>query len=167
MFKEKNMDISLFGKIDPKDVEDYYSGIIKIGENEVEIDLNFESESINENLLSPVNEILPKLTSYADKAWNAISHDWDLGEESETARFYLQHHLEEFNDEEILELFGSSEVDKQSFIKSLSLTRVGLYPEDEDMFAVFDIQLSPDLTDYLMSVSISKYGQVMDISFES
>ena len=89
------MDISPFGIIDPKDVEDYYSGSIKIGENEVDIDLNFESKSINEDLLSSVNELLPRITSYADKAWHAISHDWDLGEESETARFYLQHHLQE------------------------------------------------------------------------
>ncbi|MFD2231874.1 DUF2004 domain-containing protein [Alkalimarinus sediminis] len=161
------MNISPFGKVDPENVKEYYDGNIKVGDENIEIDLNFESESISENLLVSVVNLIAQIKEFADIAWKAVSHDWDLDEESETARFYLQHHLEEFDEDEIIKLFGTTEIDKQTFIDALSLVRIGLYPEDEDMFAVFDIQFSQELTDYLMSVSLNQSGQVTGISFES
>lgn len=161
------MEISPFGKIDSSNVEEYYDGSVKIDGKDVEIDLNFESESVSNDLLKDVEKLISKISKFAQQAWSAISEDWDLDAESETARFYLQHHMDEFGEGEIVKLFGTSSVDKTVFLKALSLVRVGLYPEDEEMFSVFDIQLSPELTDYLMSVSIGSDGQVTGISFES
>jgi hypothetical protein len=161
------LNVSPFGNIDSKNVEDYFEGKVKIGEDHIDIDLNFESESVTESLLAAVSNTVGQISEFASRAWKAISDDWDLNEESETARFYLQHHLDEFSEEEILKLFGTNKIDKEVFIKALSLVRIGLYPEDEDMFVIFDIQLSQELTDYLMSVSISQEGQVTGISFES
>ena len=161
------MEILPFGKVDPDNVEEYYDGNIKVDGKDIEIDLNFESESVDEELLKNVVNLIAKISEFSNIAWSAISEDWDLDSESETARFYLQHHLDEFDEEEIYKLFGTSKVDKQTFFKALSLVRVGLYPEDEEMFSVFDIQLDQELTDYLMSVSISSDGKVTDISFES
>lgn len=161
------MEISPFGKIDSSNVEEYYDGSVKIDGEDIEIDLNFESESVNDDLLKDVEKFISKISDFAQQAWSAISEDWDLDAESETARFYLQHHLDEFSEDEIVKLFGTSSVDKTVFLKALSLVRVGLYPEDEEMFSVFDIQLSPELTDYLMSVSIGSDSQVTGISFES
>lgn len=166
-FKEKSLKISPFGNIDSEDVEGYYVGSVNINGQDIEIDLNFESESVDDDLLKSVASVIPKISDLANRAWSAISEDWDLDSESETARFYLQHHLDEFSEEEIFNLFGTSSVDKSAFLKSLSLVRIGLYPEDDEMFSVFDIQLNPDLTDYLMSVSIDSDGQVTGISFES
>jgi len=161
------VEIIPFGKIDSQNVEDYYDGTVKIGEQNVEIDLNFESDVVDDELLARVNNSIQKLLELSDQAWAAISDDWDLDSESDTARFYLQHHLDEFSEEEIIKLFGTTSIDKSVFFKALSLVRIGYYPEDEDMFTVFDIQLSQELTNYLMSVSISEAGVVTDISFES
>lgn len=161
------MKISPFGNIDSEDIEEYYVGSVNINSQDIEIDLNFESESVGDDLLKSVASVISKISDLANKAWSAISEDWDLDSESETARFYLQHHLDEFSEGEIINLFGTTSVDKSAFLKALSLVRIGLYPEDDEMFSVFDIQLNPDLTDYLMSVSIDSDGQVTGISFES
>ncbi len=161
------MEILPFGKIDPTNIEEYYDGTVNIDGKDVEIDLNFESESVDNDLLKDVESVTSNIDSFAKKAWSAISDDWDLDSESETVRFYLQHHLDEFSEEEVVKLFGTSSVDKSVFFNALSLVRIGLYPEDDEMFSVFDIQLSQELTDYLMSVSIGSDGQITGISFES
>ena len=161
------MEILPFGKIDPKNIEEYYDGTVNVDGKDVEIDLNFGSESVDNDLLKDVGSVTSNIDSFAKKAWSAISDDWDFDSESETVRFYLQHHLDEFSEEEVVKLFGTSAVDKSVFFNALSLVRIGLYPEDDEMFSVFDIQLSQELTDYLMSVSIGSDGQITGISFES
>lgn len=161
------MNISPFGNIDPNNIEEYYDGRVKVDGKDIETDLNFESESVSENLIREVGKLTSKISEFAQLAWTAISEDWDLDSESETARFYLQHHLDEFSEEDVVKLFGTTNVDKSAFFNALSLVRIGLYPENDEMFAVFDIQLSQELTDYLMSVSISSGGQVTGVSFES
>ncbi len=161
------MEILPFGNLDSNNVENYYSGSVHVNKNEIEIDLNFEEEQVDENILISVKETISKIYEFSNKAWSAISDDWDLDGDSETARFYLQHHLDEFSDEEIKKIFGTSKIDKQSFINSLTLTRIGLYPESEDMFIIFDIQFSPDLTNYLMSVAFDGDGEFVEISMES
>lgn len=161
------MEILPFGTIDPKKAESYYSSSISVSDTPVDIDLNFESEIIHEEALLELKTFLTQIPEMASRAWDTISADWDLNEESETARFYLQHHLDEFNKDDILALFGTTNIDKQTFMKALSLTRIGFYPEDEDMFAVFDIQLPSDLTDYLISVTFSPYGDVTGMTMES
>ena len=166
-FKDKSLEILPFGKVDSKNVEEYYDGSVKVDGKDVDVDLNFESESVDHDLVKNVGSVISNILEFAHQAWSAISDDWELGAESETARFYLQHHLDELSEEEVVKLFGTSSVDKSVFFKALSLVRIGLYPEDDEMFTVFDIQLSQELTDYLMSVSIGSDGQVTGISFES
>lgn len=161
------MNINTFGVISAEHLDEYYTGNIEINGKLIDIDLNFESESVDESLLISVDTVLKNIRDFADKAWNAISDDWDLNEGSETARFYLQHHLEEFSEEEILTIFGTTEIDKRAFMSALSLTRVGLYPEDADMFIVFDIQFPDEHTNYLMSLSLTQDGLVNDLSLQS
>lgn len=161
------MYISPFGDINPEQIKDYYDASIQIGDEMVEIDLNFELESVEASLLQDIQAAIAKISKLASIAWEAISEDWDLDEDSETARFYLQHHLDEFDEDEIMQIFGTADVTKPIFMKALSLVRIGLYPEDEESFILFDIQFPEELTDYLMSVRMTKDGQVNDISFES
>ena len=161
------MNINTFGVISAEHLDEYYTGNIEINGKLIDIDLNFESESVDESLLISVDTVLKNIRDFADKAWNAISDDWDLNEDSETARFYLQHHLEEFSEEEILTIFGTTEIDKRAFMSALSLTRVGLYPEDADMFIVFDFQFPDEYTNYLMSLSLTQDGLVNDLSLQS
>ena len=149
------MKIDIFGNIDLENVQDYYSATIKLQGRDVEIDLNFESNVIDSKILESVSEILENIETQVTKAFDAISNDYDLDTESETARFYLQHHLDEFSKEEIHGIFGNETINKDSFMNSLNLQRIGIYPEDEEEFLIFDIQFPEKITNYLMAVTFN------------
>jgi hypothetical protein len=162
------MEIRPFGKIDADNLADYYYGELLIhSDKKVEIDLNFESVSIDSSDLDKINEFINDIETYAKKAFDEISKDYDLGEESESARLYLQHHFEEFTEEEIIEVFGTKDIDKQTFLNSLMLRRVGLYPEDDESYAIFDIQFPEEHTNYVMAVNFNSDGHFSFIDLES
>ncbi|MBU6955376.1 DUF2004 domain-containing protein [Hahella sp. HN01] len=161
------MGIDIFGQIDPNNLEKYYEGTVVINGVEVEVDLNLESDELEKGDFEVISTFVDSLESYANRAFSAISNDFDQGEESEAARFYLQHHLDAFSEEETKAVFGNTPINKESFMKALSLHRIGLYPEDEESFAVFDIQFSADITHYLLAVVFNLAGQVTYISVES
>ena len=161
------MKIDIFGNIDLESVQDYYSATIKLQGRDVEIDLNFESNVIDSKILESVSEILENIETQVTKAFDAISNDYDLDTESETARFYLQHHLDEFSKEEIHGIFGNETINKDSFMKSLNLQRIGIYPEDEEEFLIFDIQFPEKITNYLMAVTFNDSNELSCISMDS
>ena len=161
------MGIEIFGKIDPCSPEEYYEGTINLQGNNVEIDLNFESEEIDESVLKAVAGFIKNAEVMTKKAFSAIETDFDLGEESETARFYLQHHLDEFSKDELSDIFGEEEINKESFINNLTLKRIGVYPEDDESFVIFDIQFPDKFTNYLMAVTFDDANELSYISMES
>ena len=161
------MEIEIFGKIAPQNPEEYYEGTVTLNGNTVEIDLNFESEEIEEKVMESVSDFLKSLDKFAKKAFDEISNDYDFGEKSETARLYLQHHIDESSEDELKDVFGTLDIDKEAYFKALSLKRIGIYPEDYDSFAVFDIQLPEDFTNYLMAVTFDDSGELSYISMDS
>lgn len=161
------MDIPPFGEINPSELDEYYDGEISINGTIINIDANFESEDIEESTLNHISSYLNNIQNETKKAFNEISNDWDLGEESETARFYLEHHINELKTEEIMSIFGKTDIDKETFLNSLQIIRIGLYPEDEESFAVFDIQFPEEYTNYLMAVTFNNEGKLSYISMDS
>jgi len=161
------MNIEPFGNIDIENLEEYYEGKLQIQDDDVEIDLNFESKSIERSDLEKIKKFISGIETFTKKAFEEISNDYDLGAESETAVFYLQHHIEAFTEDEIMSIFGTKDIDKQTFLKNLTLYRVGFYPEDDESYAVFDIQLPEEFTDYLMAVMFNGDGEFSYISMES
>jgi hypothetical protein len=161
------MYIEPFGDIDIDNLEEYYDSSLKVQGDNVEIDLNFESESIEGSDLEHINKFIPGIATFSKIAFEAISDDFDLGDNSETVRLYLQHHIEEFQDDTTKEVFGTTTIDKQTFLKHLKLYRVGLYPEDDESFAIFDIQLPRKYTNYLIAVTFDRDGELMHLSMES
>ena len=161
------MEFKPFGNIDPKELEEYYDGELTVAGKPVEIDVNFESESTDESALERIANFIEGIGAKAKVAFQAISDDFDLGEESETARFYLQHHLDQFSDDEKNVLFGGPDVDQEKFLDCLVLKRIGIYPEDEESYAIFDIQFPEDYTNYLMAVTFDEDGGLTGISMES
>ena len=161
------MQIKLFGEIDPHNLEEYYETEIVINKVPVEVDLNFESEIIAESELILLNKYIANIESGVKKAFEAISVDFGLGENSETAVSYLQHHLEMLTEEEKNSLFDNAAISKQIFLNSLELTRIGLYPEDEESYAIYDIHFPKKYTNYLMAVEFNKNDELSAISFES
>ena len=161
------MEIVPFGKLDNSNLDEYYEGSIQIFGETVEIDLNFESESINNSMQTSISDLITNIEIMAKKAFEAISSDYDLDDDSETARFYLQHHLDQFNAEDTSKIFGSSDIDKNAYMSSLKLLRIGLYPEDEEENLIFDIQFPEEYTNYLMAVTFDNAGELSCISMDS
>lgn len=161
------MDIAPFGKVDKERLEEYYEGRIEVGGNSFEIDLNFESFSVDEFILETVSKFIDNIEKMVSKAFGAIAEDYDLGDESETAVLYLKHHIDESSTEELKSIFGTTDIDKELFLNKLSLKRVGLYPEDEESFSIFDIQLPEEFTNYLMAVTFDANGKLAYIAMES
>lgn len=161
------MKIKPFGRIDPENVDECYDGEIKIDGAAVEIDANFESDSVDRSVLEELRDFLEDIESLVDDAFQAISDDFDLGRESETARDYLEHHLQQLTDKEKESLFGDSEVNRDVFLDCLVLRRVGLYPEDEESYVVFDIQFPEEYTNYLIAVTFDSNGDLLGTSMDS
>ena len=161
------MYIEPFGKIDIGNLAEYYDGIIKIHGKSVEVDLNFESSSIEAIELKRIEEFIYDIDKLATQAFDEISRDFDLGENSKTVKFYLQHHLEQFSDEETIKIFGTKDIDKQTYFSALFIRRIGVYPEDNESYAVFDIQLPEEYTNYLLAVTFNNSGELSYLSMES
>ena len=157
----------LFGDIDIDNLNDCYEADIQIDGSNKEIDLNFESTSIEKSMLKNTSNVISNIDNMAQQAFTAISEDYDLGEESETARDYLEHHLDVLPKEDLLSIFGNTEVSKELFMNALSLYRIGLFPEDDESFAIFDVQFSRDVTNYLMAVTFDSSGKLSYISMDS
>jgi len=156
-----------FGEINPSELEGYYDGEISVSGKNIDIDLNFESEEISESILNGVDLLLKEVEKLAHKTFMAVSSDWDLDDESETASFYLQHHLDEFEPAEITEIFGTTDINKSTFLNALSIERVGFYPENDESHVIVDIQFSKDVTNYLMAVNFDNKGELTEITMES
>nr|WP_321402032.1 DUF2004 domain-containing protein [uncultured Desulfobacter sp.] len=156
-----------FGNIDTDNLEECYDSLLYVHGDTIEIDLNFEAESIENTELEHVKKFLSGIEAFSEKAFKAISDDFDLGEKSEVVRLYLHHHLEEFEEDTIQEAFGATQIDKQIFLNHLKLYRVGFYPEDDGSFAIFDIQFPKKYTDYLIAVTFDRDGKLLRMSMES
>ncbi|MDX2463374.1 MAG: DUF2004 domain-containing protein [Porticoccus sp.] len=161
------MNIIPFGEIDPNNLEEYYDGAIEINGIPVDVDINFESETTDVDTLNKVSKFIGTIDAQIKKAFESLSSDYDLGEESETALFYLQHHKEELSNDELIKIFGTTEITKNIFFKNIAVNRVGLYPEDEESYSVIDIKLPDEYTNYIMAVTFDEDGELSYISMDS
>lgn len=132
------MEIKSFGEIDINELEEYYESSIQIQGDTVEVDLNFEMNSI----------------------------DYGKDKNSKTNQ-YLQHHLVSLGKERTVRVFGTKDITKKVFLDHLNLCRIGLYPEDDESYAIFDIQLPKNYTNYLLAITFDKKGNISDMSIES
>jgi len=161
------MQIDPFGEIDHENLEDYYGGEIEIDGDIIEIDVNFDSASVDVELLKMVTDFMSRIDSRIEQAFAAIADDLELDEDTGTARFYLQHHLNELSDDELQGVFGTDDVTEEIFLDNLLVTRIGLYPEDNESWSIVDIKLPDEFTTYLIAVSFNANGELTGVSMES
>ena len=161
------MKIEPFGEVNADDLKEYYEAEVNVLGSSVEIDLNFESDTVDTSILKKVSNYTLSIDSDASKAFEAVSKDWDLDGNSETARHYMQHHLDNFTQDEIDAIFPPGKTDKEKFMGALSLVRIGLYPEDAEAYAIYDIQFPEEQTNYLMAVTFNEEHEVSYISMDS
>jgi hypothetical protein len=52
-------------------------------------------------------------------------------------------------------------------LSKLHLVRVGLYPDSEDEFAIFDYSIGQELTQYLVVINTNEDGEIDYMTMES
>lgn len=164
-----NFSMPHFGQLNLESLQEYYSTEIEFNKTTVGIDLNFESKTIDLEAMMAAKTIIEKLSELDQQNKARIDRDYN-DKDGDSARFYLDFHLEEIGEQELITLFGLSgettELQKQ-LLDKIHLVRVGLYPDSEEIFAVFDYSLGREVTNYLIVVNLDKEGELDYITVES
>ena len=157
------------GGLDTENLESEYNGAINFYGREIRIDLNFEAFQIGVDKLDSAKAILINIEDMDKKNKQYMEADY-LDIHKDTVKSYLEHHLKEIDHKDLSDLINFEEnamSNEEQLIKELKLVRVGLYPENEDQFAVFDYTIGEELTQYLIVVNLEKDGQLESLSMES
>lgn len=160
------MTIKYFEEIDCSKLENYYSKEIEIDSKPVDVDLNFESESINENEIKKLNLCLDNLKSIIDNSWQWIVQDYKNGED---VNEYISFHLDDFfedNPEEILKGTDPKLNNKERFLQTLRINRVGIYQSSEN-YLILDWMTNPELSNYILVVNVNDKFELEYITVES
>lgn len=164
-----NFKLPHFGFIDPAALEEYYDVEIPYQDTEIQVDLNFGNKTIDPARLETVKQFIENIRIHDLSNRKHIEADYNNGG-GDTVKFYLEHHLEELGKDELAELVDlnskSSEHEKQ-LLKKLHLVRVGLYPDSEDQFAVFDYSIGQEITNDLVVIFTDENGNLDYMTIES
>lgn len=158
-----------FGQLSTENLEEYYNVNIDFNGNEIRVDLNFENKNIDTPQLDKVKNFLENIDKFDKLNKTYILDDYN-DEEGETVKFYLEHHLEEVGKDELSTLINfddSATQPEQQLLTKLELVRVGLYPDNEDNFAILDYSIGQDLTNYLVVINTDENGQLDYMAMES
>lgn len=158
-----------FGNLATENLEEYYVANIEFDEDEIEIDLNFENKTTDTITMHKVKNFIENIEKY-----NKLNHTYILNdhndEDGDTVRSYLEYHLEEVEKEELSGLINFDDKTTKpelQLLKNLKLVRIGLYPDTEDNFAIFDYSIGVEITDHVVVVNTDENGQLYHMTMES
>lgn len=158
-----------FGNLDSANLEEYYHVDIDFDRRKIQIDLNFDNTSINLKRLDIAKQFINNISEFDKKNKSYIEQDY-TDEACDTVRTYIQHHLEDMDKNELSGLVNFDNISTPieiQLMNSLRLERVGLYPDRESSFAVFDYSLGQELTQYLVVINIDENGSLDYLTMES
>lgn len=158
-----------FGPIDPDALEEYYDVDIDFNDTQIQIDLNFDHKSIEPQRLQVVSHFIENLRIHDLNNKKYMEQDFN-DKNGDTVKEYLENHLEELGEDDLEGLidFNSKSADHpKQLLKKLQLVRVGLYPDSEDQFAIFDYSIGRELTNYLVVINTDENGNLDYLTMES
>ena len=120
-----------FGNLPTENLEEYYNVDIELNGNKIQVDLNFEHQTVDTLILDKIKNFIEKLEKFDKLNKTYILNDYN-DEDGDTVKFYLEHHLEEVDKEELTKLVNFDDTitePEQQLLSKLKLVRVGLYPE--------------------------------------
>ena len=161
------MEIQYFKNIDFSSIEDYYTTEIKINSKKIEIDLNFETESISKETVKNINSGLRNLENILNNSWEWIIDNYKQGDD---VKEFISFHLDDFfkdDPEEILKGTDPKLDNKERFLKTLRVNRVGIYPDSEENFLIIDWMTDPELSNYILVINLNKNFNLEYITIES
>lgn len=158
-----------FGKIPTDNLEEYYVVDIDFKGNQIQIDLNFDSKTIDASTFEKIKKVIEDIEKFDKQNKKYILEDYN-DDEGDTVKFYLEHHLNDVEKEELSALINfadtANEPEKQ-LLNKLKMVRVGLYPNDKENFAIFDYSIGEEITNYLVVINTDENGELDYMSMES
>jgi hypothetical protein len=158
-----------FGDLATDNLEEYYDVNIELDGNEIQIDLNFENKTTDTITMDKVKNFIENIEKCDKLNKTYILNDYN-DEDGDTVKSYLEHHLEEVEKLELSNLINfddkATELELQ-LLKKLKLVRVGLYPDNEDNFAIFDYSIGEEITNYLVVINTDEQVQLDYMTMES
>ncbi len=169
---EKNkpniVELEYFGKIDFNKTDESYDVPTTINGSEISFDLNFIEERVPKKFIQPAIDFISQIELLEQNANREIVTNFNEGK---TVKEYIEHHLEEFSDEDlrVLGIDKSEDIQKQKdqMLNKIHLKRICLYPEESESYGVFDYTINDDLTQYLIVVRFDDKGKIIEIVMES
>lgn len=158
-----------FGNLATENLDEYYDVNIEFDGDEIEIDLNFENKTIDTITMDKVKNFIENIEKHNKLNHTYIVNDYN-DEDGDTVRSYLEYHLEEVEKEELSDLINFDDKTTEpelQLLKNLKLVRIGLYPDNEDNFAIFDYSIGVEITDYVVVVNTDENGKLDYMAMES
>ncbi|WP_299150341.1 DUF2004 domain-containing protein [uncultured Dokdonia sp.] len=156
-----------FGEITLSNARDYEIDDIKINDNNVSIDLNFEEDKINPESLKNVRNILNNIEDIEKTIKNKIREYID---QDGMVKEYYKYHIEEIDSQTISNYLKDADQNLTTELQLLSKTklkRIGFYPDSPKFFAVFDYRVLSDFSDDILVVVLNGNGEIEKITVES
>ncbi len=161
------MGIKYFDEIDSNKLVDYYSKKIELDSVRIDVDLNFESQSLSYEEAENLNTCLKELPNIIKNSWQWIMSDYKNGEDVSE---YISFHLDDFfedDPEEILKGTDSNLDNKDRFLQTLRVNRIGVYPDSPENYLVIDWMTDPELSNYKLVVNCNQNFELEYITVES
>jgi hypothetical protein len=161
------INLPFFNELDSESLTDYYEVDIDIEQDKVQLDINFDETNIDPAKLSILKEYLDEPQAIINIAKKEIFSDFENGED---VKEFLAYHMEELDQSELDGLLIHADKTlsiEQQILSTLKLRRIGFYPDNDDVFAVFDFVLSGDISQYILVVNMNDSKTVDSITMES
>jgi hypothetical protein len=167
-----NYQLPYFGEVNLNELEDDYRTTIKLAEKDLNIDINFENKTIQQEAIVTINNFLENIIKFDKQNLKVIESDFkESGETSDYIKFYI----DELDEEELSNIVDIKNVNiskEKQLLSKLKLIRVGLYPDGKfgaDYFGVFDysIDIDGELCNQLLVVKTDEKGDLDHITWES
>ena len=156
-----------FGTVDPEALNEYYDVQTEMAGQPLTIDVNFDEASIAVEKLDQLRIRLETLPALLGNAWDAARESFRNGQD---ARTYIDQHMDLIDSLELQNGLRQADATLSGEEKLFALVRpvrIGLYPEDEESYFVFDFSLSRQLTDYLIVVVMTVDEKLRYVTKES
>lgn len=167
-----------FGDLNISDLKDSYRLNITLSEKSVNVDINFSEQAIEQKLADTVSAFLKDLALHGQQTNEYIYQDF-FTRAGETHP-YITDMLDELEDDELLDMeddpvkradYEHNGFDNKALylLQKIKLIRVGLYPENDDYFAIFDytFDIGGNLCNQLLVVRTDIQGVSKKVDWES
>jgi len=170
MADPKEYTLPYFGELDLTDLGDFYDVEIEFHGRPVELDLNFDDGTTTIAKLDAVKSFIERLPQQDQRNKEYMRADYDAITEEDSLKFYLNFHLEEIGEEQLIALVGAGDETlpvEEQLLDKIVLVRVGFYPDEDGFFAICDYTFGREITNYLVVLSLNKDGELLDMTVES